>query len=112
LQRLGDGRAIALGVSDDGSVIVGQTYPASGNEAGVWDEAHGMRSLSSILASHNVDLTGWTLDVASDVSADGTTIVGQGTLNGRVVAYRAVIPEPASLWVVALSMLALRRRRR
>jgi hypothetical protein len=71
-----------------------------------------MRSLSSILASHNVDLTGWTLDVASDVSADGTTIVGQGTLNGRVVAYRAVIPEPASLWVVALSMLALRRRRR
>jgi probable HAF family extracellular repeat protein len=111
LQRLGTGRAIALGVSDDGSVVVGQMYPTTSTyEAGVWDAVHGMRSLSSILAAHNVDLTGWTLDVASDVSADGNTIVGQGTRNGRVVAYRAVIPEPASLGLLALSPLALRRR--
>jgi uncharacterized membrane protein len=119
LQGLGDAPggskfSLALDVSDDGSVIVGQTNTALGNEAGVWDAAHGMRSLSSILAGNNVDLTGWTLGVATAVSGDGSTIVGQGTLNGRVVAYRAVIPEPASLTMIAATtvMIAMRRHRR
>jgi hypothetical protein len=68
---------------------------AGGSEAFVWDAAHGMRSVKSVLASANVEVGEWRLDIAMGVSADGRTIVGAGVHPaGRGEAWRAVLPAP------------------
>lgn len=123
LQRLGDlpGGAVgagAWGVSGDGSVVVGQsiTGPVAHEdyEAFVWTPASGMMLLQGILENdHGLDLTGWKLVRANAVSDDGTVIVGYG-INpaGNEEAFRAVIPEPASMSFLALALLLTRSRRR
>ena len=68
----------ALGVSADGSVVVGYSDTASVDEAFRWTSAGGMQSVASILADKGVELTGWSLEGATGVSADGYTIVGYG----------------------------------
>ena len=70
---------------------------ALGDEAMVWTQATGVRTLSSMLQASGVDLTGWLLTNALDISGDGRTIVGQGIHNGSNVGYVAVIPEPTGL---------------
>jgi uncharacterized membrane protein len=100
-------------ISADGSVIVGQ----SGGLAAVWDEAHGLRLLQDVLVrDYGLDLTGWTLQNALGVSADGKTIVGGGPSPGGQPGegFVVVLPEPAAgaTATVMLSMIALRRRRR
>jgi probable HAF family extracellular repeat protein len=70
----------AHGVSADGSVVVGRASSDRGDEAFIWDESHGMRSVQTLLETDfGVDLTGWHLEIAIDISADGRTIVGTGT---------------------------------
>ncbi|MBU4524056.1 MAG: autotransporter domain-containing protein [Desulfomicrobium sp.] len=69
----------AYAVSADGSVIVGTGYSASGYEAFRWTDGKGIQSLSALLVAEGVDLTGWTLNAAYNISADGSTIVGIGT---------------------------------
>jgi probable HAF family extracellular repeat protein len=68
----------ANGISADGNVIVGQSLGPAGMEAFVWTAATGCVSLKDLLTSLGLDLTGWTLDVATAISADGRTIVGYG----------------------------------
>ncbi len=64
----------ATAVSADGSVIIG----ISGG-AFIWDVTHGIRSLKDVLVNdYGLDLTGWVLYAAMDISADGRTIVGFG----------------------------------
>lgn len=71
---------VAHGTSADGSVVVGQSESASGNEAFIWDAVHGMRSVRDLLTNeYGLDLAGWSLTDATGVSADGRTIVGNGT---------------------------------
>ena len=83
----------AMGLSDDGSVIVG--FSDTGNpilaainnstellgvEAFIWDVNNGMRNLKDVLENdYDLDLAGWILSHATDISADGLTIVGDGT---------------------------------
>ena len=68
----------ALGVSADGSVVVG--YSDSENEAFIWNSTQGMRSLQQVLTNdYGLDLTGWFLYQANAISADGLTVVGYGT---------------------------------
>lgn len=69
----------AFGANADGSVIVGRTGTAF-----VWrsSESPQLQLLSDVLALAGVNLTGWTLDEASAISADGSTIVGTGTHGG------------------------------
>lgn len=71
---LGSGTSRAHGVSGDGSLVVGE----SGSDAFVWDELHGMRDLETVLLAAGADLLGVELQQASDISADGQTIVGIG----------------------------------
>jgi hypothetical protein len=85
-----------------------------GKEAFIWDQSHGMRGLKDVLASeYALNLSGWTLTCASDVSDDGLTIVGYGTNpSGNTEAWMATIPEPTTLLLLALGGLAVLRRRR
>ena len=60
-----------------GTSILGKR--AQWSEAFIWDKEKGMRSLKSVLENdYNLDLAGWKLQGANDVSDDGLTIVGNG----------------------------------
>ena len=111
----------AMGVSGDGSIIVGQrdygvgVWPdGSSREAFIWTSTGGMRSLYDVLVNdYGLDLTGWTLDNALAVSADGNAIVGEGLdPAGNVEAWLAFIPEPGTgaLELAGLVLLAASRR--
>jgi probable HAF family extracellular repeat protein len=102
----------ALAVSGDGSVIVG----AGDGGPFLWDAARGARDLKTALVNeYGLDLTGWTLTTAWDVSADGTTIVGVGVNRfGATEGWVAVLPEPSMAGAALLTCCtgALWRRRR
>jgi probable HAF family extracellular repeat protein len=111
------GGSEALGVSGDGSFVVGMSPSDTGSTAFLWDEAHGMRALAQILIDElGLDLTGWTLTRATDISADGNVIVGWGmNPNGESESWIAVIPEPSTGWLVAAGLaglVSLQRARR
>ncbi len=121
LPNLGGLASVAQAVSADGSVVVGHISGGPPVGAFIWDETHGMRSLQGTLVDDfALDLTGWTLTSATGVSADGSTIVGEGiNPDGFNEGWIAVlpVPEPAMEWlgaaaVTSLAYLARRRRRR
>ena len=114
----------ASAVSDDGQVIVG--YGCTGTvypdpfgdpmpfyEAFIWTPAEGMRNLREVLGGqYGLDLTGWTLRSAVDISADGTTIVGMGVNpEGNEEAWIVTIPEPTVLGMLLLAGLLWHPRR-
>jgi len=109
----GDFFSYARGVSADGSVVVGRGTSASGSASGaeafIWDTTNGMRHLKTALTDYGLDLTGWTLVSAWDVSDDGSTIVGYGeNPSGSPEAWMVTgwdahaVPEPSSLIVWCL----------
>ncbi len=71
----GETTSYAHAASSDGSVIVGR----SGLKAFRWNSTDGMTSLETDLQAAGVDTTGWTLAVATGVSADGQTIIGNNS---------------------------------
>ena len=82
------------GVSANGSIIVGGSYLDRDHAtAFIWDAAHGMRSLQSVLETDcGLNLTGWNLQHASAITPDGSVIVGWGTNPaGHREAFRAVL---------------------
>ena len=79
----------ALDVNEDGSVIVGQRWDDAlqQGEAFVWDALNGPRDLSGLLEKQGLadELNGWHLELATSLSADGFTVVGNGVdPHGRV----------------------------
>lgn len=73
--------SVANGVSADGSVVVGSSnFQSVGNLAFRWVDGDpaGMVSITDLLEDAGVDTTGWKLESAVGVSADGGTIVGNG----------------------------------
>jgi len=95
----GQFRSVAYGVSGDGSRVVGEANTALSHTPFIWDAAHGMRDLQSVLTNVlDLDLTGWSLERATGISADGTTVVGFGrNPAGDIEGWVARIPEPSSL---------------
>ncbi|ARU55208.1 hypothetical protein OLMES_1123 [Oleiphilus messinensis] len=89
-------RSKAYAISENGKIVVGRSNtndpdpslsrayknnPESWHiqEAVIWDEVHGMRSLEELLATeYNVDLQGWRLANATTISSDGSHIAGIG----------------------------------
>ena len=71
----------ALAVNADGSVVVGDSdgTAAPSGEAFRWTQSGGMKSIKGLLVAGGVNMTGWTLNSAQGVSADGTVIVGVGS---------------------------------
>jgi uncharacterized membrane protein len=112
----------ATAVNSDGSVVVGYTYTGNawtGSEwvsteaAWIWTHVSGVRRLTEVLSDHGVHVSGWRELRPSDISADGRTIVGTGiNSEGQYEAWIAVIPEPASLSLLAFGGLTMLRRRR
>lgn len=75
----GFGYSRAYDVSADGSVVVGQSMVGGVQQAFLWNEMHGMRSLMDVLSNDyglGSELTGWRLREATAISADGRHIVG------------------------------------
>ena len=104
----------ALAVSGDGSVIVGRATGSAGAEAFIWDAENGMRSLEEVFAGEfGIDLTGWELIAATDITPDAQTIVGYGqSPSGSREAWIATIPEPSVAALVALGLLGIGMRSR
>jgi uncharacterized membrane protein len=106
----------ALGVSDDGSVVVGSIGGfTSPRMASVWIDQGGPQTLASVLALHRMSVpSGWTLEESTAVSADGRTIAGWARFNGpdyAVQGFVVTIPTPGPLVLaLAASSVFLRRR--
>lgn len=98
MQSLGrlspEAEGYATAMTLDGSVVVG-SFGTEG--AFIWTEEDGLRDLEDFLENEfSLDLTGWSLQAATDVSADGSTIVGYGLYQGSYRGFIATIPEPSS----------------
>lgn len=80
----------------------------------IWNESAGARPLQDVLVSDfGLDLSGWTLRVVTDITPDGTVLVGSGiNPRGELQAFRVVIPAPGVLGLMAMSGVLLARRRR
>ena len=72
---------VALGVSGDGSVIVGTSDSASGGQAFRWTAAGGMQGLGDLPG-------GWFQSEAHAASGDGSVVVGYGTSASGNQAFR------------------------
>ena len=118
----GNVRARAWRCSSDGSVVVGDSDGPPGSQAFIWTETEGMQVLQDVLASRGVDLSGWVLQVAFDVSPDGSAIVGWGSNPlGATEAYLVILGQtpsvpssggwgPAALAALLLLVAAVPRR--
>ena len=78
----------AEAVSADGRVVVGTIN----NEAFRWQPTTGLEYVQDLLNAAGVDTTDWNLHEATGISADGTTIVGQGGNSIYTQAWVARIP--------------------
>ena len=92
LSRGGYTATYASNANSDGSVLVGKAGydPLYINtEAVYWVGSGGsyaIQNLGSVLAAKGVDMTGWTLAKATDISDDGTIIVGSTVDNKAFIA--------------------------
>jgi len=80
LGTLGGTYSEALGTSQDGSVVVGESYfnGSTATHAFRWTSVTGMKDLNFLLASAGVNMSGITLIDARGVSGNGQFIVGDG----------------------------------
>jgi probable HAF family extracellular repeat protein len=91
LPGAGSGGSLAFGVSADGSVIVGGSSSAAGSQAFRWTAASGMVGLGYV--------PGGTFSGATNVSANGSVVVGFNTVSLR--------GEEAFRWTQAGGMVGL-----
>ena len=106
----GFGDSAANGVTDDGKVVVGRSKTPSMNDAFIWDDENGMRSIFDELVSEGIDLEGWRLLCATDVvrTSDVIVVVGNA-LNPLQLeeAFIATLPEPSSTAAQGVALLTL-----
>jgi probable HAF family extracellular repeat protein len=105
-------RSIAYAVSNN-EIVVGMAEIDNHENAFIWDQLSGIRELKNVLINdYALDLTGWQLLKAYDISADGKVIVGSGiNPDGIQEAWVATIPEPASLLLLTLGgLMAIRKK--
>ncbi len=85
------------GITADGSIIVGGSFvDRDHGTAFIWDAAHGMRSLQSVLETdYGLNLVAWNLQYAFDITPDGSVIVGSGkNPSGQQEAFRVTLSAP------------------
>jgi uncharacterized membrane protein len=88
----------ASGISPDGKTVVGLATTVGAQEAAfVWNATTGMQSIGAVLGSFGINMSGWQLESATAISADGSTIVGNGIdPNGVGEAWMARLPTVTS----------------
>ena len=108
----------AFAVSGDGSIVIGLSESELGQEAFIWDNINGMRSLTDVLTNEfSLDLSDWTNLVARDISDDGLSITGFGVNpDGRTEAWvvslatePTPVPEPTFGWGLLALVTLLRK---
>ena len=91
----------ATGVSANGARIVGIGQPTAGGQPLplVWDPLDGIRDLQQVLTGQlglGASLSGWNLERAHAISADGRVIVGDGrNPENRLEAWVAFLDAPS-----------------
>ena len=90
------GSFIALDVSDDGKTAIGFVQKGFNERAFIWRENKGAAFLDTLLANRGVTIPpGWSLLVASVISADGKTIYGWGfNPDSRIEMFRVELGNP------------------
>lgn len=91
----GGSESSSLGISADGSVIVGTARSGSGWQGFRWTEATGMISVEDWLRNNGIAVASDFTGSANGVSADGNIIVGQTRNNTPYIA-RIVLAVPAA----------------
>lgn len=115
----GFGRAIASGVSGDGSIIVGfNAYdfgPFSDSTGFIWTQDTGMVSIEAFLALHGVDVDpNFDFGSITAISEDGRTLVGYGLDWNTFLtqSFAITIPAPGATALAAMGLALTNRRRR
>jgi len=85
---------VAKATSTDGSIIVGYAFNFNDHRAFIWDADNGIRDLKQALLELGLDeVSDWVLSEATDISADGQSIVGVGVNPaGRTEAWLVRLP--------------------
>jgi hypothetical protein len=81
-------------------------------ELAIWDATNGAQNITDILTNLGVDFTGWQFNTVTGLSADGRILTGSGKLNGVAQGWVVVIPEPSTLTILGVGLLAHIRRRK
>lgn len=84
----------ATAVTPDGRVVAGWSRVKAQTHATVW-YPDGPVDVHDVMTAHGIDMSAWVLTQATDISADGKTIVGWGIVLGdeyEQTAFRAVLP--------------------
>jgi hypothetical protein len=108
---------LANDVSANGGIIVGwynvfTDYDVYKN-AFIWDTTNGWQDLTAVaIGQYNINLRSCRLTDAIGISEDGTQIYGYGlNASGIQEGFILTIPEPATLALLTLGGMVLRRKR-
>jgi probable HAF family extracellular repeat protein len=110
----------ANAVTNDGKIVVGRSKTPSMDDAFIWDDEKGLRSIADELTREGIDLKGWRLLNATGVvrvPASRLVVVVGTALDPaqREEAFIATLPEPGATstqLAVLLTLTALARRAR
>jgi probable HAF family extracellular repeat protein len=103
LGDLGGGLSRADATNRDGSVVVGHSLTSgktSSTQTFIWTARCGMQDLQTVLEKQGAKIpNGWIIQIATDISEDGTVIAGYGISPpragfkfGQTEPWRAVLP--------------------